>query len=201
MAECQLHSFMYCVGVVSNITIILCYSNNKYLQRSICCLLYHLLPPSYVESQSSWGWKCLWKLSTTGSAQGRVSKTVLMFWTPPRVGTPLPSIYAHEQIDLSLLFLKLSSLCLSSCVRCSSPFIPFVALCWTCSRVHWGPSAGDPNPGPALQMYLTRPEQRARISSLNLLAALCLVQHRKLLFFFSTRTHQWLFFLFFFFMF
>lgn len=51
---------------------------------------------------------------------------------------------------------------------------------------------GSPELDPALQMCLTRAEQRARITSLNLLVMPHLMQPRMLVTIFAMRVHRWL---------
>lgn len=50
----------------------------------------------------------------------------------------------------------------------------------------------SPKLDPALELCLTRAEQRERITSLNLLAMLFLMQTRRLPGFFAARVHRWL---------
>ena len=51
---------------------------------------------------------------------------------------------------------------------------------------------GSPSLNPALQIFITRAEQRRGITSVNLLAVLCLMQSRMPLAFFSVRAQCWL---------
>lgn len=51
---------------------------------------------------------------------------------------------------------------------------------------------GSPKLDPALELCLTRAEQRGRITSLSLLAMLFLMQTRRLLGFCAARVHRWL---------
>lgn len=193
----QSHVFMYCVGVISNITVILCYSNNKYLQRSICCLLYwvlYFLLPYNVESHSSWGWQCLWNFSTTGSVEGRVSET---FWCFKHLqGWELPcQVFMHMN---ELTWASSSWNWAASAFPLGSDSSVLSLPLWPCTEL--APVCtgdllqGIPNLGQHSRCISPGLSREHGSALFNLLAMLCLVQHRKLLSFFATRMHWWLFF-------
>ncbi|KAK4832903.1 hypothetical protein QYF61_026546 [Mycteria americana] len=93
----------------------------------------------------------------------------------------------------SLLFSRLNnpnSLSQSAQERCSSPLIIFVALLWTHSNrsmsfLYWGPQTQMQYP----RWGLTRVEQRGRITSLDLLVTLLLMQPRIQLAFWAASAH------------
>ena len=156
---------------------------------------------SITHSQSGWGWQ--------GPPEVICSKPLLKEAHPEPDGPrpplkrarlhllcTLPSgIYICGEDPPRLLFSRLnspSSLSPSSLERCSSPFPIAVALHWTLSSLSlsllsWGaqhrtqPSRGG----------LTSAEQRGRISSLDLLATLLLVQPRTPLAFFAASASTW----------
>ncbi|XP_068782109.1 uncharacterized protein [Struthio camelus] len=91
------------------------------------------------------------------------------------------SVQEAEQAQLS---------CLSSCDRCSSPLIILVALRWTLSSramslLHWGAQHWTQDS----RCGLIRAEERGRITSLDLLATLCLMHPRRPLAFLAARAH------------
>ena len=98
--------------------------------------------------------------------------------------------------SLNLLFSRLNSprsLSLSLRNRCSSTFIMLMALCWrlygiSLSFLYWG---GQKYPQHS-RCGLTSAEQRGRITSLDLMATLPLMQPRIPLAFLVARAHCWL---------
>lgn len=91
--------FVYCINVLSHITVILCCSSNKHSQRGIYCLLckiLYFLPPSYLESQTSRDRKVPVKIiwSKHVLAQTRVSESRLLrpvsSWVSSRTETQQP---------------------------------------------------------------------------------------------------------------
>ena len=95
-----------------------------------------------------------------------------------------------------LLFYRLnshSSLSFFLCGRCSSPFMNSVALCWTLSSTSMSSLCrGAQNWTQYSRGGLTSAEWRGRLTSLDLLATLLLMQPRQLLAAFAARAHCWL---------
>ncbi|KAK4831337.1 hypothetical protein QYF61_017468 [Mycteria americana] len=97
----------------------------------------------------------------------------------------------------SLIFSRLNnpnSLSLSAQERCSSPLIIFVALLWTHSNrpmsfLCWGPQSGMQY---SVGWGLMRAGYRGRITSLDLLVTLLLMQPRIWLAFWAASAHCWL---------
>ena len=92
------------------------------------------------------------------------------------------------KILLSLLCSRLNSLSsfsLSSCVRCFSLLIIFLAFWWTCSHMSFSLLLRSAELNLALQLCVTRDKLSRRIISLNL------KQSRTLLDIFSARAYSW----------
>ena len=106
------------------------------------------------------------------------------------VFAPSLQVFVHtEKIPLSLLFSRLncpSCPSLSSHDRCSNPFMNFLAFHGTHSSLSVSLGLGIPELDPTLWMDLPSTEQGGTITSLVLLATLCLVQPSVLL---NTKGH------------
>jgi len=102
-----------------------------------------------------------------------------------------------DEIPLSLLFSRLNSPLSQSFSqeRSSSLLIFMVPSLDGLQHVHVSLVLGSPALAPELQMCLTSAEQRWKIPSLDLLAARCLVQSRRLVALLATRAHCWLIFM------